>query len=555
MIMAKNKGFRAITFSVCAALIVGAGGCEVIAGLEDHNLVGAESQQDGSTDAPTSPGDGAQAPGFSIAMVPDVTLEQVGSLSAPVNITITRTGGFDEAISFAVSGLPASATSNPLTITSGATTGSITVSIGATTPQSVSHLSVNGVSADGKTSASAKFDLTVRGAPGSLDTQFGTNGIANITFPLTSILPEGLAVDANGNLLVIGSDGTPSVMALARVRTDGTLDPTFGDAGFKEQVFLPQGDFFTGVFPLASGDIMTTGAANGMYDVLARFTATGALDSTFSPDGGTGYYFDRTARTISRYALDSTGRLDGVGAAAGSNNFYLERHLATGALDPAFASGGAFTQAFGSATSNANGVRVTSDGKIVGMFTSTAGGIKGISLARFTDTGALDTSFGSGGYVAPVATTAVDGTIDLAVQSDNNIVAFGDLILSRQDVVARYLGTTGALDPAFGTGGVVTLPGDSLSAMASQADKKIVITGPAAFTDGSTVRGVQIFRFTSGGLLDDTFGDNGVVVTSFGTEQMNVEALAIQPDGRIVVAGILFTSGTTYNLFIARYWP
>src|SRR5205807_2242452 len=110
----------------------------------------------------------------------------------------------------------------------------------------------------------------------------------------------------------------------------------------------------------------------------------------------------------------------------------------------------------------------------------------------------------------------------------------------------------GDLDPSFGTGGRVLTDfggGDRARAVALQADGKIVVAGfPSA--DFGAGRDFALARSTAGGTLDPSFG-GGRVVTSFGG-RAEAAALALQSDGKIVVAGFSGASGR-HDFALARY--
>jgi uncharacterized delta-60 repeat protein len=151
--------------------------------------------------------------------------------------------------------------------------------------------------------------------------------------------------------------------------------------------------------------------------------------------------------------------------------------------------------------------------------------------------GSLDTCFGSGGKV----TTALSGSTtssaqDVAIQTDGKVV-----VLANGFQVLRY-NSNGLLDSSFGSGGLATLSfikssGDTGAyALAIQSDGKIIVAGYATIK-GSTV-GFAVARLNSNGSLDNSFGSGGKVLFNF---QSNISALArgvtIQSNGYIVVAG------------------
>src|SRR4029453_12035837 len=113
----------------------------------------------------------------------------------------------------------------------------------------------------------------------------------------------------------------------------------------------------------------------------------------------------------------------------------------------------------------------------------------------------------------------------------------------------------GALDPTFGTGGKVVTdlgPSDWVEALALQRDGKLVVAGVvqeiAAFESH-----VALARYDSGGRLDATFDGDGKVVSNFGSTSESAQAVAIQPDGRIVVAGTSSSRERASDFLVARY--
>jgi uncharacterized delta-60 repeat protein len=113
----------------------------------------------------------------------------------------------------------------------------------------------------------------------------------------------------------------------------------------------------------------------------------------------------------------------------------------------------------------------------------------------------------------------------------------------------------GALDPTFGIGGKVVTdlgPSDWVEALALQRDGKLVVAGVvqdiAAFESH-----VALARYDSGGRLDATFAGDGKVVSNFGSASESARAVAIQPDGRIVVAGTSSSRERASDFLVARY--
>jgi uncharacterized delta-60 repeat protein len=190
----------------------------------------------------------------------------------------------------------------------------------------------------------------------------------------------------------------------------------------------------------------------------------------------------------------------------------------------------------------------------------TAGEIEAEELLTVTvygPPGSLDTSFAGGKAVMP-AGASDDYAHAVAVQADGKIVVAGGSAENLGDFAVVRLERDGDLDPSFGDGGLVTtsLPGVSSEvayAVAVQSGGEIVVAGAATST--ATGRDFALVRYTEDGELDETFGDGGVVVTSFTNDSDTAYALVLQDDGKIVVGGSanLGTSATGVDFALARY--
>ena len=168
------------------------------------------------------------------------------------------------------------------------------------------------------------------------------------------------------------------------------------------------------------------------------------------------------------------------------------------------------------------------------------------ALARYNTDGSLDQTFGAGGTVITDVSHGSDAVWAVAIQSDGRIVAAG--VASGDFALARY-NADGTLDTQFGNGGTMTTDfggDDKANALALQRDGQIVVAGVAGGRDFALV------RYRADGRLDATFGTEGRVVTDFSDNTDVAYALAIQPDGMIVAAGA--TGGFPSAKFaLARY--
>jgi uncharacterized delta-60 repeat protein len=171
----------------------------------------------------------------------------------------------------------------------------------------------------------------------------------------------------------------------------------------------------------------------------------------------------------------------------------------------------------------------------------------GWALVRYLPDGRLDPGFGAGGLVLTDFGPGREDVYALAIQRDERIVAAGGA--RGGPAVARYL-PNGRLDPSFGRGGKVSANFGSSDAVAIQPDGKIVLVGGAG--DGGA--GFALIRYRPNGLLDPGFGHSGKVSTGFPGEWDDARAVAIQSDGRIIATGEW--DGLEAGSFaIARYLP
>ncbi|MHB8724031.1 MAG: hypothetical protein ACYC9Z_01475 [Casimicrobiaceae bacterium] len=230
-----------------------------------------------------------------------------------------------------------------------------------------------------------------------------------------------------------------------------------------------------------------------------------------------------------------------------------------GTLDTSFGTGGIVITPFGT-TASVNGIVLQPDGKIIvaGSTGNVAANQSTFALARYNADGSLDSGFGSGGKVV-VPSFIWAAAQGVALQPDGKIVAAGQSgsapnAADTSCALVRF-NANGSPDAGFGAGGVV------LSKPASGI--ATTCAGPAMLSDGKIVvavgeRGISIdsfgaigaMQFNSDGTRDSSFGVGGETVAQVSRCCAYAYAIAVQPDGKIVVgggAGDLPFSPTSYG--------
>src|SRR6266545_3518296 len=233
-----------------------------------------------------------------------------------------------------------------------------------------------------------------------------------------------------------------------------------------------------------------------------------------------------------------------------------------GDLDPTFGTDGKVLTDFDHSTDIANAVAIQADGKLVVVGTAYQDNDfsdEDFAVARYNPDGTLDKAFGVGGKVQTDFPGLAAVASSVVVQPDGKIVVAGGafpLFTFLGDFkVVRY-NSNGSLDTSFGDGGIVTTTfpeGSYAFDVALQADGKIVAVGSA--NDPATFYDFAAVRYLSNGTLDATFGVAGKVHTDFGDQNFDrARSAALQPDGRIVAAGFAISqNGGVQNFAVARY--
>ncbi len=405
------------------------------------------------------------------------------------------------------------------------------------------------------------FDGAAWAAAGDLDTSFDLDGKVVTDATANNDFGQAVAVQTDGKIVAAGfwAGQGEADFVVVRYNADGSLDPTFDGDGIAVTDLRGFADEAFAVAIQANGRIVVAGyTSNGTAEDfgLVRYRTDGTLDTSFSGDGklATNFGGDESASGL---AIQTDGKIVAVGntrTSTGVSDFAIARYMPSGALDTSFSGDGKQTTDFSGNADVANAVTIQTDGKIVvGGRTAPPTVGEDFAIARYNSDGSLDAAFSGDG----MQTTDFRGGLDLitgvAVQTNGKIVAGGSTEGSNgQDyALARYT-PVGDLDAAFSGDGLQTTTfgfDDEIGGLAIQADGKIVAGGHS--WNGSTWD-FSVARYRVTGVLDTTFSGDGKQMTDFGSSDDLAWDLAIQADGKIVLAGQLGTGSTT-KFALARY--
>jgi len=395
---------------------------------------------------------------------------------------------------------------------------------------------------------------------------FVAAGTGRVTADLNRDDSGGLvAVQADGKIIEAGSSNFD--FAVVRYGADGTLDTSFGNAG-KVTTSIGSGpDWAQDATIQADGKILVAGYTYSSFGSvpdfsLVRYNTDGTLDATF---GNAGKVMTAISPSTNgggsdvayALALQSDGKIILVGEttvqARYSIDFAIVRYNIDGSLDLTFGSGGKTTTSIDPGTDSASDIAIQTDGKI--LVAGWTGEPIDFAVVRYNANGTLDAGFGSGGKVVTAIGPSHDYGSSLALQADGKFLVTGKTWTgSDYDVgVVRY-NTNGSLDATFGNGGkVVTHIGPSTDepwTIAVQGDGKILVAGE---TNNGSKSDLFVARYNSDGSLDPSFGIGGKVSMATGNSYSSGEVkLNVQSDGKILVGGTALNNGNS-DFLAVRY--
>ncbi|MCK6405225.1 MAG: cadherin domain-containing protein, partial [Rhodocyclaceae bacterium] len=370
---------------------------------------------------------------------------------------------------------------------------------------------------------------------------------------------QSVTLQSDGKIVVAGHAWSSSIdFALARYNIDGSQDSGFSGDGFVTTEIGTDQDYAQSVAMQSDGKIVVAGyGSNGSNDdfALARYNTDGSLDTSFDNDGKLTTIIGAGDDRAFSVALQSDGKILVAGRSYNGSDwdFALARYNTDGSLDASFDGDGKLTTAIGTGIDEARGVVLQSDGKIIVAGYGVGGGYD-FALARYNTDGSLDASFDGDGKLLTGVGASSDQAYGVALQSDGKIVvAGGSWNGSNEDFALARYNADGSLDTSFdGDGKLTTAIGagdDLVYSVALQSDGKIVVAG---YSHNGSNQDFALVRYNTDGSLDTSFDGDGKLTTAIGSGSDQALDVVLQPDGKIVVTGWSH-NGSNWEFALARY--
>ncbi len=385
-----------------------------------------------------------------------------------------------------------------------------------------------------------------------LDPSFGTYGITNV---LEGWMNTFTAFQPDGKTLIAQpiTSGGVSCFSVTRLDASGSLDGTFGTGGTVVTQVGTGNSTIYGVAVGPDGKILALGQAdwNGIIAVV-RYDSQGNLDPTFGTGGIAITNIGLGGAAPSAAAVQPNGKI--VVAGCTGSNFFAVRYDDSGNPDLAFGNAGVAVTPVSAYSTGYDQVFILSGDRIL-----VTGGSPAFFMVCFDSSGNLDTSFGTGGR-AHFGNDLWLYKYPVSLQADGKIVVSGFSTQYGGYGICRF-DSNGQIDTQFMTNVDNSFralpfpfnnPSFAGSTAAVQPDGKILML--AINSANSPLGYSQSFiRFNSDGTFDSAFGYNGRTVNDPIGTMYPSPSMTILPDGKILVAGDAFQSGTSQDyLIVAR---
>jgi uncharacterized delta-60 repeat protein len=401
---------------------------------------------------------------------------------------------------------------------------------------------------------------------GALDPTFANNGLYVLDIGFVDLFTD-VEIQNDQKIVAVGITYNQSFVASAqayRFLPDGSPDLSFGNGGS----FTYSLNFEANVYGCAireNGKIVMAGSTtdyNGYKILLIQLNENGTLDETFGNGGVVVLKIGPDINNFEDHAYAIALQDDGMIVIAGKsyNENYqfvpvVVRFTETGALDTSFGTGGIASIPVIEVENDFDCIVIQDDGKIVasGHFANTFLSFA-MLVVRFMPDGSLDASFGNNGIFNNAYSGVDDEGFGITLTSDDQILVTGFTTTAGYDysMLLMKLDSQGNLAADFGNGGFVEAnygQYDIGYGIYVQGDEKIIVAG----TTGELVPGncnMAIWRYNPDGTLDNTFGLDGMSIIQISEGPDEGLAMAHQNDGKVVIAGKSYNN--IYDYAIVR---
>jgi uncharacterized delta-60 repeat protein len=285
----------------------------------------------------------------------------------------------------------------------------------------------------------------------------------------------------------------------------------------------------------------------------------GTLDLTFNGTGKLVYDKDKTD-LYQDVKVQPDGKIVAVGTSytpTYSSVIEVTRYLTDGAFDPSFGTGGHFNYSMGIET-GANKCIIKENGKILICGYTTDYTTYGMLILQLNEDGTPDPDFGINGVVVAENSPSEKNAFALALQEDKKILLAGYSVNNdyRNAPVVLRFSETGTLDTSFGTNGIVTIPvtesDNDFSAVSVQSDGKIVAAGH--ISNGLSWFSLLVARFDQNGQLDGGYGTGGIINLNLGNVDDEFYDMQLTADDEAILAGFTVSqSDYFYHLLLMKF--
>lgn len=373
------------------------------------------------------------------------------------------------------------------------------------------------------------------------------------------VQPDGMIVCAG-----LARNFGGALMAVVRYEADLDVDTGFGTNGLAT-VSYPEGPAEAeAAVLLPGGEIVLGGFVNDANDyalALARLTSSGVPDTDFSGDGRTMLHL---AGSDTEHVRDL--HLDGTRVLAAvhdddAGDFIVAAFTEAGAPDAAFGTSGTASVDFNGLTEVSFAITGHQGGVLVGgrALAIQRSAQNDLGLVRLTGIGDLDAAFsGDGRRQDGLSGPVTSWTTDAVLRDDGSLVTAGysGPTLNSRDFLLTAFNADGSIDAGFGQQGSATADFDNgrdeARAVARLADGRLLVAGVAQPEGGTD--DFAVARFLASGALDTSFGNQGWTVVDLDGSTDTARDLVVQPDGRILLAGegMFPSNGFTRDFVVVR---